>query len=63
MSAEDAILVEETLARARARRFAALQVDAGETSVDDGSEPYIDLIAVEEAETRHLDADRPVGGT
>jgi hypothetical protein len=62
MSAEDAILVEETLARARARRagaYAEPAVDNGHSSAE--AEPHIDLIVEERVEMRPLDAERPLG--
>jgi hypothetical protein len=60
MSAEDATLVEATLARARARRAAASAAPPdGHRPVEAGAD--IDLIAEEQAETRRLDAERPLG--
>ena len=64
MSPEDAILVEETLAHARARRAeasAAAQVD--EARPPGGAPPDIDLVAEERADTQRLDAERPLGSS
>ncbi len=64
MSVADAILVEETLARARARRAGA----AAAPRVEDGHSPVaaeadIDLVAEERVETRRLDVERPLGSS